>query len=68
MGLLNYTVKRDKFEAEEITNGFDFPCGICVHRHGRDIDEPCRTCDHNLRAVQDDEAPNEQAATGEKTA
>jgi hypothetical protein len=58
MGLLDYAVPRDKFLPDEVTNGFDFPCGICQHRHRRDTDEPCRTCDHNMRAVQDDEAPS----------
>ena len=58
MGLTDYAVQRDKFQAEEVTNGFDFPCGACIHRRGTDTDEPCRTCDHNMRSVPDDEVPN----------
>lgn len=56
MGLIDYAVQRDKFQAEEVTNGFDFPCGACIHRHGTDMDEPCRTCDHNLRSVPGEES------------
>lgn len=48
MGLIDYVVQSDKFQAEEATNGFDFPCGVCIHRHGTDMDEPCGTCDHNM--------------------
>lgn len=58
MGLIDYVVQRDKFQAEEVTNGFDFPCGVCIHRHCTDMDEPCRTCDHNMRSVPDDAVPN----------
>ena len=58
MALIDYAVQRDKFEADEVTNGFDFPCGVCIHRHGTDMDEPCRTCDYNMRSVPDDEVPN----------
>ena len=58
MALMDYIVQRDKFQAEEVTNGFDFPCGVCIHRTGTDMDEPCRTCDHNMRSVPDEEVPN----------
>ena len=55
MGLIEYVVQRDKFQADEVINVFDFPCGVCIHRHGTDMDEPCRTCDHNLRAVPEED-------------
>ncbi|ACX94948.1 hypothetical protein Hneap_0083 [Halothiobacillus neapolitanus c2] len=58
MGLIDHMVQRDKFQSEELTNGFDFPCCVCIHRHGTDKDEPCRTCDHNMGSVPDDEVPN----------
>jgi hypothetical protein len=55
MALIDYTMNRDKFELEvEYVNGFDFPCGLCKHRHGADSDEPCRTCDYNVSAVRDE--------------
>lgn len=60
MGLIDYAVQRDKFQADGVTDGLDFPCGVCIHRHGTDMEEPCRTCDHNMRSVPDDEVPNDQ--------
>lgn len=29
-----------------------------------DMDEPCGTCDHNMRAVPDDEVPNAELSGG----
>lgn len=49
-----YQVRRDKFEAEE-SGGLAAPCCWCVHRHGSDKDEPCRTCDHNCNSVPDED-------------
>ena len=49
MSLYYPIVSRDHFEAEE-TGNLAFPCCCCVHRHGSDKDEPCRTCDHNANA------------------
>lgn len=49
MGLKDYEVKRDKFENDD-TMHFSFPCACCFHRHRRDSEEPCRTCDHNANA------------------
>ena len=53
MSLRDYVaIPRDKFELQElVTDGFDFPCGLCKHRHGTDRDEPCRTCDHNINSI-----------------
>lgn len=51
MGLATYSVTRDNFEADGGDQGFSFPCCVCVHRHGSDQAEPCRTCDHNANAV-----------------
>lgn len=53
MGLSAYSVKRDKFEPEGGDLGLSFPCCVCLHRHGTDQVEPCRTCDHNINAVPD---------------
>lgn len=62
MSLSDYAVKRDKFKLQN--NGtvglyLCFPCCLCNHRHNHDGDEPCRTCDHNVNAVKD-EQPNER--------
>ncbi len=54
MPLNQYCVNRDHFEADE-GPGLAFPCCVCKHRHCRDRDEPCRTCDHNANA---DPAPS----------
>lgn len=51
-----YQVRRDKFVAEE-SGGLAAPCCWCVHRHGSDKDEPCRTCDHNCNSVPDEDKP-----------
>lgn len=55
MALIDFSVgDRDNFEVEGHDSGFCFQCCVCVHRHGLDSEEPCRTCDHNANAVQDD--------------
>lgn len=58
MGLELYIAHRDKFEADEPDGGFQlaFPCCVCKHRHGADMDEPCRSCDHNANAVESSQA------------
>ena len=40
----------DKFEFEESGHQFAFPCCVCIHRHGTDRDEPCRSCINNANA------------------
>ena len=57
IGLRDYLVRRDKFEAQDADAGLAFPCCACRHRHGRDDQEPCRTCDHNARAVEEAVTP-----------
>lgn len=55
MGLEAFVVQRDKFKLDESAEvHLAFPCCVCAHRHGTDRDEPCRTCDHNLGAVQEE--------------
>jgi hypothetical protein len=51
MGLTDYSVRRDKFEAAQ-SGGLAFPCSCCIHSVGEAQDEPCRTCDHNVNAEQ----------------
>lgn len=55
---MSYTipiVPRDHFEPEE-EGHLSIPCCWCIHRHGRDDEEPCRTCDHNCNAVKSGDA------------
>lgn len=55
MSLRDYTKARDKFQLGDGQHfsGFDFPCCDCKHvRQSADM-EPCRTCDHNVNAVDD---------------
>lgn len=54
MPLKDYLVPRDKFEDDDWSE-FCFPCCCCKHRHGPCTDEPCRTCDHNIGAVDEEE-------------
>lgn len=54
MGLSDYLVQRDKFVANQY-GALSFPCSCCAHAGGDAQDEPCRTCDHNVNAVRDDE-------------
>ena len=51
MPISDYVVQRDKFELNE----FGFPCHCCMHRSKPEYVEPCRTCDHNISAVPDDD-------------
>ena len=53
MSLLDYVVRRDHFQAEEYGHGFNFPCCVCVHRHGAHTDEPCDRCDYNDTATKE---------------
>ena len=57
MSIDTYVVNRDKFEPEDQASGFQlcFPCCACKWRHGADYEEPCRTCDHNASAQDDDQ-------------
>lgn len=55
MSIESYIVRRDNFEADTDSH-LAFPCCVCVHRHGSDREEPCRTCDHNANAVADEPA------------
>jgi hypothetical protein len=52
MALSDYIVKSDKFvfDEDDRIGGLAFPCKICIHRHGSDRDEPCRSCGHNSNA------------------
>ena len=61
MGLGDYSVNRDKFEyGDDFYNReFDFPCCVCKWNQCDCAGEPCRTCDHNVQAV--DDMPNDQA-------
>ena len=52
-------VRRDKFEPENAGH-FAEPCCWCVHRFGSDTAEPCRTCDHNANAIQDQDEGAQQ--------
>lgn len=63
MGLELYTAQPDHFEAEDEGTGFQFPCCFCIHRHGTDLEEPCRSCGHNANCVsaEDSKVPNAQA-------
>jgi hypothetical protein len=53
MSLRDYCKPRDKFEARN-DGEFAFPCCVCVSKIKLQDEEPCRTCDHNLAAVNDD--------------
>jgi hypothetical protein len=57
MGLESYAVNGDHFEAEDLGGpaGLAFPCCVCVHRHGTDKEEPCRSCGHNACAAADED-------------
>ena len=50
MGLENYIVRSDKFEADEHGFAFSFPCCVCLNRNVKDTDDPCIHCGHNLLA------------------
>jgi len=55
MSLKDYEVSRDKFELLDTTNDYlSFPCACCKHKVKDCNDEPCRTCDHNIMAVEED--------------
>lgn len=55
MGLEDYKVRRDKFELDSAERYFCFPCFCCKWKwKNNDTDEPCRTCDYNAGAVDDD--------------
>jgi hypothetical protein len=57
MSLADYVATpMDRFELDDKSRGLglSFPCNCCKHRHNKDTDVPCRTCDHNVNAV----APN----------
>lgn len=53
MSLKDYEVKNDHFEEPADSSEFDFyfPCCVCRHRHGKETDEPCNSCGHNMNAV-----------------
>jgi len=58
MSLADYVATtRDRFELDEKSRGLAlaFPCDCCKHRHNKDTDVPCYTCDHNVNAAS---APN----------
>jgi hypothetical protein len=55
MGIVEYIVTRDKFEFDEDSFDFSFPCCACVHRRVRDVDMPCIKCDHNTLSKPDDD-------------
>lgn len=61
MGLIDYSVKRDKFEANQF-GPLCFPCSACTHAGGEAQDEPCRTCDHNANAEPEEVCPNCETA------
>jgi rRNA maturation endonuclease Nob1 len=48
MGLEDYKVESDKFEAEESGAGYGFPCNECKHRHKQASSKPCKHCGHNV--------------------
>lgn len=50
VGIEQYIVKSDKFEAPHSVAGFAFPCGACKHKNNTDSEEPCGSCGHNLNA------------------
>jgi hypothetical protein len=52
MSLREFDVVHDKFEFDEY-GPLCFPCCACKHRLAKDDEEPCRTCDHNSNAVED---------------
>ena len=54
MGINDYFVNNDKFEFDENAFDFYFPCCACIHRKGRDCDEPCVRCDHNIFSINKD--------------
>ncbi len=42
---------KDRFEVDRsLETRLAFPCCVCIHRHGTDLDEPCIRCEHNLNA------------------
>jgi hypothetical protein len=55
MPLSDWSVRRDKFEFEEKYSALSFPCLVCVYRHIKPDEDPCRVCDHNVCSVDDDE-------------
>jgi hypothetical protein len=61
MSLRDYDVKRDKFEFDEHTSWWCFPCCVCKHCKKRATEEPCRTCDHNVRSEPEDAVAKEGA-------
>lgn len=51
MPLDEYTVEIDRFKVDKnLIKEFNFPCCACIGRHGTDMEEPCRSCDHNLKS------------------
>ena len=57
MPLSDYVVQRDKFELDRyiVNNQMHFPCNQCIHNNKKHDVEPCRTCDHNIGAVPEDD-------------
>ena len=55
MPLIDWGVKRDRFEFDEDIHGaLSFPCLVCVHRVKAHDENPCRVCDHNVSSVDDE--------------
>lgn len=63
MSLKDYVIAgRDKFEPENRSLVFAFPCCACKYRNVEDDqNEPCVSCDHNLNAK-----PEASKAGGDK--
>lgn len=57
MGIEEYKVVRDHFEAR-LDLGYGFPCCACKHIDQKAHEEPCRSCDHNVNAVREDDPAN----------
>ena len=57
MPISDYAVPRDKFQLNRgaVNVGFDFPRNQCTNNSKEDNEEPCRTCDHNINAVLEDD-------------
>jgi hypothetical protein len=52
MGIEDYIVDNDKFEAEN-SLGLYFPCCVCVHKNKTCLEPPCKFCGHNLVSVDE---------------